>query len=613
MGELLTPADIAVFFGSLVAVMAVGLWAGRKEETSEDYYLAGKNTRWWGVAGSIFGSNVSANHMVGMMGAGFSVGFAPSHFEIGAIAGLLLLCYGFLPMYRKLNLYTLSDYLARRYDDRSRIAYAVIMLTVMIVIGMLPGFYIGSRTVVTLLQGGTGDINVNHYRIAILLMAFVVGAYTIIGGLKAVIVTDVIQSVLVLLAGIAVAVITFSQTEVGGWFSMAARDAAEANKLHLYEPVNHPELPWTGVLTGVMILHFYYWGTNQFIVQRALSARSDGEARLGIIIAGFGKLLIPLFSIGTGIAAFYLFKDRGVDVAQDTVFATLLTELVAPMGYGLLGLIAAGTSGAILSTVDSKMNSSATIITFDIYKRYVNPDASEKRLVWIGRLCVVVLVVGSALLTTIVMDPNSKESFFLYVVKHQSKLIAGVITAFFIGMLWKRSTAPAGVVTVVAGVVFSYGIPPLYARTLGTVPSVASVLGPKLNSYHAILAAAVGCAVLNVAISLLTQPNEEKAKLTWTGQGVLKPSTLRTFALVLGLSLLLYAVLAVLIIRGSVRPTVAALVAALWTWAAFIGATVRSLQARGERAAAIVPVLKNDRFWAGLLAGCAIFMMFYFC
>ena len=124
--------DYVIFFGALIGAMAVGMWAGRKEDTSEDYFLAGKGLRWFGVAGSIFGSNVSANHMVGMMGVGFSIGFAQSHFEIGAILGLLLLCFGFLPVYRKLNLYTLSEYLGKRYDDRSRVCYALIMIIIMV-------------------------------------------------------------------------------------------------------------------------------------------------------------------------------------------------------------------------------------------------------------------------------------------------------------------------------------------------------------------------------------------------------------------------------------------------------------------------------------------------
>ena len=189
-GTFLTTLDFVVFFSSLLGVMALGLWAGRNESSSKDYFLAGRNVRWWGVAGSIFGSNISANHMVGMMGVGFTLGFAESHFEITAIGGLLLLCYCFLPVYRKLNIYTLSDYLSRRYDDKSRVAYSVIMVLIITMVMMLPAFYIGSRSVNFLLvdqahinevlkasAGGvaqTIEIDKTNYILGVLIMALVI-------------------------------------------------------------------------------------------------------------------------------------------------------------------------------------------------------------------------------------------------------------------------------------------------------------------------------------------------------------------------------------------------------------------------------------------------------
>ena len=153
MDSVFTTFDLVIFLGCLILVMGVGLVAGRKEETSEDFYLAGRKIKWWGVAGSIFGSNVSANHLVGMMGIGFSVGFAQSHFELGAIVGLMMLCYGFLPVYRKLNVYTLSEYLERRFDQRSRFVYVLIMLTIMGLVQLGPALYIGSRSTCVLLGG----------------------------------------------------------------------------------------------------------------------------------------------------------------------------------------------------------------------------------------------------------------------------------------------------------------------------------------------------------------------------------------------------------------------------------------------------------------------------
>jgi solute:Na+ symporter, SSS family len=445
MGDVFTPLDLVIFFTALVGVMVVGLIAGRKEDTSEDYFLAGRKLPWWGVAGSIFGSNVSANHMVGMMGIGFSVGFAQSHFELGAIFGLLALCYGFLPVYRKLNVYTLSEYLGRRYDDRSRVAYAVIMVIIMAVVQMVPGLYIGSRTICVLMGGDalvevtepaadapTGpaaaaattaaedglpdaeadptarpagaagttrrNVNFNYYVAFVIALAVVSASYTIFGGLKAVVWTDVMQSLLLLAAGIGVALLTFYK--IGGWGEMMALDreyaeqAGQAAKMSLYRPPSDPDLPWTGVLTGLIAMHFFYWGTNQFIVQRAHGARSDAQARMGIVAAGFLKLLIPFFAIAGGVAAFYLFQRELPDqrVAPDAAFSELV-KLVIPAGFGIIGLIAAGVIGAILSSIDSMMNSAATIVTVDVYKRYINPNASERRMILVGRLSIVVFVV----------------------------------------------------------------------------------------------------------------------------------------------------------------------------------------------------------------------------
>ena len=693
MNSLLSTTDLIIFFGSLLAVMGMGLWAGRKEDSSEDYFLAGKSTRWWGVAGSIFGSNVSANHIVGMMGVGFAAGFAQSHFEITAIAGLLMLCYFFLPVYRKLNVYTLSDYLSRRYDDRSRISYALIMVIIMVVIQMVPGFYIGSRSINILLQGDTGrkavaeaifsedgefsevkvlhggekygsapevlvnnekadfleatvvdgkvetvvifsppdslsaplnisfaggnsenpeispgDVDPFNYKLGILIMALVTGTYVILGGLKAVIITDVIQSVLLLLAGLLVAFITFSQPEIGGWANLMARDlgAEGVERFHLYNASNHPALPWTGVLSGLMILHFYYWGTNQFIVQRALSAVSDKEAKMGIIAAGFFKLLIPFFSIGTGIAAFYLFKDRNLEVAQDAVFIKLLTELIAPIGFGLVGLIAAGMIGAILSSLDSMMNSAATIMTFDLYKKYINPEADDRKLISIGRVWIITFIVLAGFITIYTMDPNSKDSFFLHVAKHQGNLIAGVVVAFFLGMCWKRATAAGGVAAIIAGVIFSYSIPVLYGNMAEGNQTLIDLFGEKLNFMHGAFLSAILSILVHILVSLKTQPDQEKGKLTWTGLQIFSPQELSVFVKTLLFCVAVYATLAILVVIGTISPTIAALIGSVWTFGCFyISASRKSKQAG-------VAVYHEDRFWAGGLAGCAIFMLFYF-
>ena len=692
----LQPLDLVVFLLTLVGVMAVGFFAGRKEETSEDYFLAGKGIRWFGVAGSIFGSNVSANHMVGMLGVGFSIGFAQSHFELGAIAGLLLMCYGFLPVYRKLNLYTLSEYLERRYGPESRLMYALIMVIIMAFVQMVPGLYIGARTICVLMgdvalvtepgsasggaqaaavtggeaeptvadvaipQAAQDNVRISYYIAFVIALGVIAASYTIIGGLKAVVYTDVIQSVLILIGGITVAVMTFSQ--LGGWGRMMALDAAAGvdAKLKLYEPMNHPELPWTGVLTGLMFMHCYYWGTNQFIVQRALGARSGGEARLGIIVAGFLKLLIPFFAIGTGVAAFYLFREtadfQNQKIAPDTVFPVLVTYLISPLGIGFVGLIAAGLIGAILSSIDSMMNSAATIITVDVYRKYFAPEASDRELILVGRLSIAALMLMAIVMAVFIMDPNSQSNFFLNIANYSNYLTPGVLVAFLMGIFWKRGTRAAACTTIIAGLVLSPAVQLAYDsdldrtlydlalrdkqlsdvsitaipkefhdhsvtefqqhlenRVLPQITQLQRAFGPQLNFFHRVVVVVGLSAIVFVLVSLTQSPEEEKSRNTWAALGGHAPQKLGQLARSVGVSVLVFAGLATLMVGGNLAPSGAAWLAAVWTLAAFLREVFRSYrqQPRGEVGFARFAVA-DDRSYAGVLAAAAMFMMYYF-
>ena len=721
MEGILSTADFIVFFGILFGVMALGLWASRKDGgTAEDYYLAGKDVPWWAVAGSIFGSNVSANHMVGMMAVGFGAGFVISHLEITAIAGLLLLCYFFLPVYRKLHIFTLSDYLHRRFDERSRVAYALIMVTIIVLVMMLPAFYLGSRAVNILLvdkseilqaqyasqmenigkisSGSSGVSNTNEieaqrqvvstwekygpiylakknggltesnynavyqelypegtpppfeevkkqratleadwamlkrvevdrklYIWGILIMALVTGAYTIVGGLRAVIVTDVIQSALILIGMLVVAWCTFNHNLIGSWSMMVAFDqdrlkeiVAGRDLMHLYKPSNDPSHPWTGMLSGVLILHFYYWGANQFIVQRALAARSLKEARTGIITAGFVKLLIPFISIGTGIAAYYLFQQLmpGVQLAGDTAFPMLMREVVAPLAVpGLVGLVAAGLIGAILSSVDSMMNSAATLITFDGYKRFVNPEASDEKLVRLGKIIIGILVLGSAVLTIVVFDPNTEQPFIEYVLKNQAKLVSGLVAAFIMGMLWGRSTPTAGFVSIITGVVVAYASPYFYSFFVsGDGPMAKEIglrFGKSLNAFHAVFVAFLFAVAANVITSFATQQDDEKSKYTWVGLKIMRSTDLQHFGMKLLGTTLIFALLGVLMTGNIISPMGAGVLGAIWTFMMFLDSLFKVVLAAAAKGRAY-SFLREDLFWAGLLASCAVFMMYYF-
>ncbi len=620
MGSVFTTLDIVIFFAALIAAMAIGLVAGRQEKTAEDYFLAGRNIPWWGVAGSIFGSNVSANHMVGMMGIGFSVGFAQTHFELGAIAGLMMLCYGFLPVYRKLRLYTLSEYLGRRYDDRSRMAYAVIMVIIMAVVQMVPALYIGARSICVLLGddamvrvevagASTFEVNFTYYIAFVVSLAAISASYTVFGGLKAVIWTDVIQSVLLLAAGILVAILTFAR--IGGWGEMMALDGAGDDKMHLYLPSDHADLPWTGVLSGLMVMHLFYWGTNQFIVERALGARSDREARLGIVAAGFLKMLIPFFAIATGVAAFYLFRSELPDqvIDPDTAF-TELVKLVIPVGYGIIGLISAGVIGAILSSIDSMMNSAATIVTMDVYKQFIRPDATDRQLILVGRLVIVALVILAALMAIFVLDPNSKQNFFLQIVDYQNYLTPGLLVAFLLGMFWRRSTPAAGIVTILSGIFFSWLVEWSYNAYHASNVGLSAYFGTTLNFFHRVVVVIVLCVVVHVATSLVTRRDPDKERLVWTDLGGHEPGTLRKVVLAILGSIGVFAILAVAMVQAFLSPTVAAILGAIWTFCMFLVPLVRGGKARpaSEKGS----ILKDDHFWSGLLCAFAVFMMYFF-
>ena len=708
----LGPLDYIIFFTALIGVMVIGFIAGRKDNSAEDYFLAGRSIRWFGVAGSIFGSNVSANHMVGMLGIGFSIGFAQSHFELGAIAGLLLMCYGFLPVYRKLKVYTLSEFLERRFDHRSRFMYALIMVLLMAFVQMVPALYIGARTICELIGGnaittnttavdsdpqasGTGEavggavdeadkpldetrltvkelakpaklkrmVNMTYYSWFVIVLGVIAASYTILGGLKAVIYTDVIQSVLMLIAGIGVAFVTFDA--IGGWGAMMAFDDAAANsKMNLYLPTNHPQLPWSGVLTGLMCMHCFYWGTNQFIVQRALAATSDKEARTGIIAAGFLKLLIPFFAIATGVAAFYLFETsaefEGLQIDPDTAFPVLINKLIKPFGLGLVGLIAAGLIGAILSSIDSMMNSAATIITVDVYQRYYRPEATDREMIRLGQIVIVILMVAAAAIAILVIDPNSEGNFFLTIADYSNILTPGLLVTFLLGIFWKRGTRLAAIVTILAGIVFSLIVPPLYnsdmprstydlamtdsgqlmekvkqtqidkipesfhSKTIAELnqhleqqvrPQITPLrrqFGPKLNFFHRVVFVILLSSIVFVVVSQFHPPDPEKSRITWTDLGGHDPGRLKSLGLTILVSILVYALLGWLMVAGQLHQVMAACIASAWTLGAYLREVIRSAQGTHASGSLVQQLLTDERSLAGLLAATAMFMMYYF-
>ncbi|PJZ28057.1 SLC5 family protein, partial [Leptospira kmetyi] len=488
---MFTLIDALFFLITILLVLGIGIYAGRKEETGEDYFLGGRSLPWWGVAGSLFGTNVSANHIVGMLGIGYSVGFAQSHYMFGAIPALLLLGYVLLPIYRRKRIFTLSQFLEYRYGPNSRLLYSGIVL-VLISIQLAAGLYIGSRSLLPFFRDLGWPIG---YVEGVLLLAIVSTVYTWFGGLKAVVYTDVIQSVFILLAGLILAYLTLNHPVVGGWEGLLQKEAILSptdRRMTFFLPSDHTSLPWTGALGGLFLLHAFYWGTNQYVVQRTLGASSLRSARAGILGDGFLTLTIPFFTVLTGVAAYHLFRNLGESnpIDPDEAFSKLVA-FVIPSGYGFGGIVLAGLLGAIFSSVDSMLNSASTLFTIDYYSKFrkteyakrffSTSEMQEAESVSVGRAFLLLFSAFTVFLALVAYDPSSKGNFFLELSAQSSHLTPGLLVVFLTGILWKKANSLSATWTILICPFVSWALPYGYEFWIGIHPQTISIFGAKLN------------------------------------------------------------------------------------------------------------------------------------
>ena len=505
---LLTGLDLLVFIACLLVLIFSGIRFSSKRSAS-GYFMADRQLSWWSVAGSIYGTNVSLTQIIGMLGIGYSIGFAQSHYELLAIPMILLLCHVFIPAYRKKNAFTLSEFLGDRYNETARLLYTVIIIAVILIL-LVGGLYIGSRQLGLLFSGTSMQPS---YLQGIVLIAAVACLLVMYGGMHAVVRAENIITILMVMAVITVGVCTLMQPEIGGFSGLLELDASARGmqKMKLYLPSDHPDLPWTGVFSGLLVLHGFFWTTNQFEVQRVLAARSDRDAQLGAIAAGFLKLTIPFFSISAGVAAAYLFKyTYGMEgIKPDDAFVYLM-EQVVPKGLGLMGLILAGFLGAIFSSIYSMLNSLSTITAVDVYKRYVDAEASDARLVWIGKMAVVTACVCGVGMAWWSFSPTSEGNFFLTLSKNTSYLKPGIVSAFFLGVLWKRTHPVSAGVAILAAPLLSVGVELLYDHWLGTFAPWRELFGTRLNFMHRVFVVFVCCVCIQVAMSLMLKRNAEE-------------------------------------------------------------------------------------------------------
>ncbi len=456
MNEVLTTSTwawadtltLGLFFAGMIGII---VWVMRmKEETTSDYFLAGRDAGWLAIGASIFASNIGSEHVVGLAGAGYSSGMAMAHWEMHAWL-ILVLGWVFVPFYARSMVYTMPEFLERRFSPGARSFLSIISLV----------SYVLTKVAVTVYAGGVVFkqvlgieiwMGIDFFWIGAIGLVVVTGIYTVVGGMKSVLYTSLLQTPILLIGSLMILVIGLSQ--LGGWGELeritgAAKTDFGDSMLSLIRSPDDTTFPWTGVLFASPIIGFWYWCTDQYIVQRVLSGRNQTEARRGTIFGGYLKLTPVFIFLIPGMIAFAL-NEKGLMQldSPDAAFPTLVSTLL-PMG--MKGVVVGGLVAALMSSLASLFNSSAMLFTVDFYKKY-RPKASEERLVYVGRVATVVVVVLGVLWIPVMRGMG--QVLYAYLQDVQSLLAPGIAAVFLLGVFWKGATAAGGLAGLIFGFVF---------------------------------------------------------------------------------------------------------------------------------------------------------------
>ncbi len=500
--QLLGPLDWVLIGGYFLLVFGVAFGAARREkstlETSAGYFLAGRHAGWFVIGASLFASNIGAEHIVGLAGAGAAGGVAVGQFEILASLILLLLGWVFVPFYLKSGVFTMPEFLERRYSEGARWYLALISI-----IG-----YVITKISVTIAAGGIvfeALMGINFWTGA-LIVIIATGIYTIFGGLQAVLYTDLLQ--MFVLVGGALTVTVLGLSELGGWQVMV--DTADDGFFNLWKPSSHPEYPWTGIVFGAPILGVWYWCTDQFIVQRVLSAKNEDHARRGTIFGGLLKQLPLFIFVITGIVAYGLSQSGKLSYDEPDQALPTLIGVLLPTGFR--GLVVAGLLAALMSSLSSVFNSCSTLFTLDIYKK-LHPEASEKLLVRVGQLATVVLVILGLLWIPLIRVISGQ--LFVYIQSVQAYISPPIAAVFLIGILWRRVNARGAIVSL--GVGFVLGMGRLAAELGKSALDGWLFWFADINFLHFASFLFVICTVVLIVVSLTAPPpsNQKLAGLTF--------------------------------------------------------------------------------------------------
>ena len=475
-------SDKIVFVLYFLIVASYGYWVYRKKKdtvsASQDFFLAEGSLTWWAIGASLIASNISAEQFIGMSGEGFFVGVAIAAYEWIAALGLIIIAVWFIPIYLKNKIYTMPQFLKTRYNESVALVMAIFWLLLYVFVNFTSILYLGAVAI----NGLLGGDYLHLVMIGLMLMALIIT----LGGMKVIGYTDVIQVAVLIIGGFATVYMALEIVDqrinhvVDGsalaGFNTLLSQAPEHFHLILPKP-NNTDMSAAGQLArdkyiilpgiamyfaGQWILNLNYWGCNQYITQRALGAQLE-TARKGILFAGFMKLFMPVIVMLPGIAAFVLYKNgqlAGFEGGKDGAYSAILAFLPA----GLKGLAIAALTAAIVASLAGKANSISTIFTLDVYKKYINKDADEKKLVWTGRLTVFISMVIAVIFTWKDLLGIGGEGGFTFIQKYTGFISPGVFAMFMLGFFWKRTTGAAAMTGLIAGFLLaiffnSYAIP----------------------------------------------------------------------------------------------------------------------------------------------------------
>jgi len=471
----ISSVDIVVFSSYCLLILFIGLYVSRekkgKEKSAEDYFLAGKSLPWWAIGASLIAANISAEQFIGMSGSGFALGLAIASYEWMAAITLLIVGKYFLPIFIEKGLYTIPEFIEKRFSTELKTILAIFWIALFVFVNLTTVLYLGGLALDTVMGSGDGSILIN----AIIGLALFAAAYSLWGGLAAVAWTDVVQVIVLIFGGLMMTYFALVNLGDGGsaidglkyvYETVPERFSMILSKGEIITPNGNDawfDLPGLAVLIGGMwVANLYYWGFNQYIIQRTLAAKSLEEGQKGIAFAAFLKLLIPIFVVLPGIIVYVMNLDASGALAVSSLDqgfigenGAIINDNAAPwlikeiIPVGLKGLILAALAAAIVSSLASMVNSTSTIFTMDIYKSIINKNADDKSLVKVGRIAGLV-----ALIVAILIAPQLKSlgQVFQYIQEYTGVVSPGILAVFLMGLFYKKASNNGAIWGVISSI-----------------------------------------------------------------------------------------------------------------------------------------------------------------